>query len=363
MAAEFAPYGIRVNAYQPAITDTPMVHHILVERAEQKLTQIPLRRFGQPSQIANLVWFLTSEQADYITGQIIPCDGGIWAVQRPMQAYVKAGVEYGPAVSNIRAVALDIDGTLAGADHRVSARSAKILETLQERGILPILVTGRTEAEALRISAASRLTAPVISCNGAVVTDPVSGERLMVSTVDVETVNRVLEFAAEHRLQPTLWSAAKMFAAEPTEATSVMEAINQEPVVIAPLDTVDRSEIVKVALLGKREQLDAVQDQLAACLPQVKRSMDFSYEASNAGATKWEALRRVLERLGVAPGECMGIGDGDTDVGWLSEIGLPVAVENASPSVRAIASLYIGHHADDAVARFLETYFKCSSME
>ena len=110
MAAEFAPYGIRVNAYQPAITDTPMVHHIIAERAEQKLTQIPLRRFGEPSQIANLVWFLTSDQADYITGQIIPCDGGIWAVQRPMQAYVKAGVEYGPGVLNIRAVALILTG-------------------------------------------------------------------------------------------------------------------------------------------------------------------------------------------------------------------------------------------------------------
>ncbi len=101
MACEFAPYGIRVNAYQPAVTDTPMVHHIIVERPEPKLAQIPLRRFGEPSQIAKLVWFLASEEADYITGQVIPCDGGIWAIQRPMEAYTKAGVKYEPALAAV----------------------------------------------------------------------------------------------------------------------------------------------------------------------------------------------------------------------------------------------------------------------
>jgi 3-oxoacyl-[acyl-carrier protein] reductase len=94
LAAELAPYGIRVNAYQPAVTDTPMVHHIIVERPESKLEQIPLRRFGKPEEIAKLVWFLVSDDADYITGQIIPCDGGIWSVQRPMKAYELAGVKY-----------------------------------------------------------------------------------------------------------------------------------------------------------------------------------------------------------------------------------------------------------------------------
>ncbi len=101
MAGEFAPYGIRVNAYQPAVTDTPMVHHIIVERPEPKLTQIPLRRFGEPSQIAKLVWFLASDEADYITGQVVPCDGGIWAIQRPMEAYAKAGVKYEPALATV----------------------------------------------------------------------------------------------------------------------------------------------------------------------------------------------------------------------------------------------------------------------
>ncbi len=96
LAAELAPYGIRCNAYQPAMTDTPMVHHIVEERPDEKLTQIPLRQFGKPEQIADLCWFLASREAEYITGQVVPCDGGIWAVQRPMRAWQDAGVELVP---------------------------------------------------------------------------------------------------------------------------------------------------------------------------------------------------------------------------------------------------------------------------
>jgi 3-oxoacyl-[acyl-carrier protein] reductase len=96
LAAELAPYGIRCNAYQPAMTDTPMVHHIIEERPDDKLTQIPLRQFGKPEQMADLCWFLASPEAEYITGQVVPCDGGIWAVQRPMKAWQEADVEIRP---------------------------------------------------------------------------------------------------------------------------------------------------------------------------------------------------------------------------------------------------------------------------
>lgn len=96
LAGELSPYGIRCNAYQPAMTDTPMVHHIIEERPDEKLTQIPLRQFGKPEQIAALCWFLASSDAEYITGQVIPCDGGIWTVQRPMKAWQEAGAEIRP---------------------------------------------------------------------------------------------------------------------------------------------------------------------------------------------------------------------------------------------------------------------------
>ncbi len=86
-AAELAPYNIRVNCYAPGVLNTPMAEDVIKHRAESKLSQIPLRRFGETDDAFNLVSFFCSEEASYITGQTIGLDGGIWATQTPTAAW------------------------------------------------------------------------------------------------------------------------------------------------------------------------------------------------------------------------------------------------------------------------------------
>ena len=91
LAAECAPYGIRVNAYEPMTTDTAMVRHVIEERADAKLDQISMRTFGVPEQIAKICWFLATDMSEYTSGVSIPSNGGHWAVQRPFKAWEAAG--------------------------------------------------------------------------------------------------------------------------------------------------------------------------------------------------------------------------------------------------------------------------------
>lgn len=86
-AAELAPYRIRVNCYAPGVLNTPMAEDVIKNRAESKLCQIPLRRFGETDDAFDLVSFFCSDQASYITGQTIGLDGGIWATQTPTAAW------------------------------------------------------------------------------------------------------------------------------------------------------------------------------------------------------------------------------------------------------------------------------------
>ena len=90
MAAELGPLGITVNAYAPGIVDTDVTHQMIVERGEEQLRHIAVGRFGTPEDIANLVKFLASEEAGYITGQIIGCDGGMFAIQGQQRANERA---------------------------------------------------------------------------------------------------------------------------------------------------------------------------------------------------------------------------------------------------------------------------------
>ena len=75
LARELGPKGIRVNAVAPGITETDMMKAVPKEVIEPMIQRIPLRRLGQPEDIANAFVFLASEEASYITGVILSVDG------------------------------------------------------------------------------------------------------------------------------------------------------------------------------------------------------------------------------------------------------------------------------------------------
>ncbi len=83
LAQELGPSGIRVNAVGPGSMLTEGTAHAYEgERLAERAALVPLRRVGIPADIANTVAFLVSDQASYISGQIIYVDGGLSAVNR-----------------------------------------------------------------------------------------------------------------------------------------------------------------------------------------------------------------------------------------------------------------------------------------
>ena len=91
MAAEYAPFGIRVNGFIPGVIETGMTREVVEARGDALVSQIALHRLGKPSDVAKAVLFLASDQASYLTGTFIEVSGGKFCVQNPDYGYQKWG--------------------------------------------------------------------------------------------------------------------------------------------------------------------------------------------------------------------------------------------------------------------------------
>lgn len=87
MAAEMAPFGIRVNGFIPGVIETGMTQSVVEANHDKMVNQIALASLGKPSDVANAVVFLMSDAASYITGTFLEISGGKLCVQNPDYGY------------------------------------------------------------------------------------------------------------------------------------------------------------------------------------------------------------------------------------------------------------------------------------
>jgi len=79
LALELAP-RVRVNAVSPGLIDTPLIQPLLKVRGPQLIDQTPLKRLGQPEEVARAIAFLCSDWASFITGETLHINGGLYIV-------------------------------------------------------------------------------------------------------------------------------------------------------------------------------------------------------------------------------------------------------------------------------------------
>ncbi|MDR1214789.1 MAG: Cof-type HAD-IIB family hydrolase [Propionibacteriaceae bacterium] len=250
-------------------------------------------------------------------------------------------------------VAFDVDGTLAGADHQVSAYTRQVLAQLPGLGVAGVVITGRAERSALGTARDSGLTSPVVCCNGALVTDPVSGERLWVKAMDPVAAHDIVAAIRRHGLHPVVWTADAIYASEESVGSQLIGHLNQVEIQFGPLEAIiDGQPVVKIMGGGPAEDLDR------ACPPLeeevgLERSMDRLTEVSAPGASKGDAMAFLLQHLGVDGKDGWGFGDGDNDRGWLALMGRVLVPANGYERTLAMADEVIASNAEDGVAKYL----------
>ncbi|MFD4820830.1 HAD family hydrolase [Peribacillus butanolivorans] len=80
------------------------------------------------------------------------------------------------------------------------------------------------------------------------------------------------------------------------------------------------------------------------------------FEMVAPNVSKWSAIKNLLHEFRISPSEVVAIGDGPNDIEMLRHVGTGVAMGNASEEVKAVADFVTGHHENDGLAEFIETY-------
>ncbi|MDO5719755.1 MAG: HAD family hydrolase [Actinomycetaceae bacterium] len=267
------------------------------------------------------------------------------------------------AMGPLDAMAFDVDGTLAGSDSTVSSRTLRALTSLANAGIQPIIVTGRIWPAAARILHDAHSPGIVIASNGAIIGDGATDEILYSHPMSAQLSRDVIAFGRDHGLTVTLFLLHHMQADEEDFSSRFLRDANDgEAVVIDPIDEVDPEDILKIMYAHPDDQyLDQLTDSILERFPDFQRSLPQYFEIVDHGEGKEKALRIVARKLGWDLARVAGFGDGGNDVDWLRDVGWPIAMGNARDEVVEVSRAQIGHHADDAVADFIEVYLDIHS--
>ena len=237
-------------------------------------------------------------------------------------------------------IALDIDGTIRGADHPIAERTTRVLGRVRELGAVVTIATGRSFRSAVEATAELDLEAPIASFQGAHLADPRTGRVLWHRPLTEGLTMRALEslngwdggvmaFIGDdvYVSHLTDWSAAygDRQAVRVREVGSLERVADMCPTRLVAVGDEDRIERLESDLIGRfREELH------------VTRSLPYFCEILHPAGGKHRALEALCGRLGVTREDTLTFGNGYNDVHMLTWSGLGVAVEGAvAPAARA----------------------------
>lgn len=261
----------------------------------------------------------------------------------------------------VRLIALDLDGTLIGADLIVSTRVLGAIEAARARGVEVTIVTGRMFAAAKPFAQLLGITGPLVCYQGAAIYEAGSGTLLRETPVRQDVTREVLAWAAERGVHAQCYGDDKIYVdrinrfseryynvakVEPTLIPSLREAFAERPTI--KLVLVDDPERCA-------EHIAALKPLLGDRAYITRSHVDF-VEVLSPEVNKGEALAFVAERYGVTPAETLAVGDAWNDVPLIDAAGIGVAMGSAPPELLARADAVVGDVAHDGVAEAIERF-------
>jgi Cof subfamily protein (haloacid dehalogenase superfamily) len=277
----------------------------------------------------------------------------------------------GPEPHDIKALALDLDGTALRPDNTLSGRTVSALKECLDRDIQVILCTGRAIAAAEPYRTAIGAEGPMVYYNGAEVVDMPVGIVISSTLLDLDAVDfcvdlarrRGIHFQAFFPAVPGGMGEILMIEKEGPEADLYRRHTGIQPV-LGDMKQIIAGGTAPGCLKGMFIAEPEVQDTLRPLLRErfggriyAARTYPVFLEIMAAGVSKGAGLRAAMKKRGLDAAGVIALGDEENDLPLFEAAGFSVAPANAKETVRAAAGTIIGANTGDGVAAYLEGLF------
>ncbi len=249
-------------------------------------------------------------------------------------------------MNNYKLVVFDLDGTLLTQSFELLPETLAAFNEIRDMGYRVTVATGRSYKSAKPFLDQLKVVEPMVFSNGAVFDNPETGERELLSGVPLESALIVLMLLPEFEISCKFHlSGGKLYKTDDTPWPD--EGIHFETGIIKPdLKTILDEDPLKIVFQASKEQIDAFSERLNSILgvkSQVRlfRSHEHYVEMTNKNVSKGDAAKRLLDKLGIAPGDVIAVGDQDNDFEMIRDFGLGVVVGPGTDKLLAVKDFQV----------------------
>jgi Cof subfamily protein (haloacid dehalogenase superfamily) len=260
----------------------------------------------------------------------------------------------------IKALVLDLDGTLLTDEKTIGPRTFRALQLLRDRGLKLVIASGRTYGTARTYTESLDISEPYVLANGALVAESQTGKALLSHMLDWDVSRTSITLGRQAGLHIHLF-ADRLYYEVDDPYERQMDPLCFEQGKQVNFDGMFFPELTKLLLVGDENASRGVLEELRRRFPgrlYAVRSAPGYYEVMNSKANKAAGIREVGRMLSIPISRFLAIGDAENDAEMLSQAGIAAAMGNGMPAVKEIADYVLGTNNEDAIGVFLEEFFK-----
>ncbi len=269
-------------------------------------------------------------------------------------------------------VAFDCDGTLFDSNGNIPKRNALALNNLHNKGIELLAVTGRSDILTRDYIEELGINIPVVGCNGASLSNVITGERIYIHPIDKAAVKAVIEACIKESIPCKALSMDTVFTSDKemlekgikqivTKYTRELKYMLKGKWLTDEdmLKMAETEDIVKIVTVNNDiERLRAIQKGLSSVKGlQVLKSNINCLDMIAENVSKGKGLVDYANRKGISMEQCIAFGDNENDISMIQTAGLGIAMANADDAVKQAADRIALTNDECGVAVELERIF------